>query len=228
MSQMRLPRMLQAQKAVLFVWLEKRFCRSTVKIRAHIAAEFGLDYSNSGCIKLLARLGFEYRKPKPLPHVALAQMQAAFIALYGRLMRELPADEAICFADAVHPEYQTKPAFGRVKIGSNPAVLSTAGRGRLNIHEAVNIETFYAPFVKPATVDGVSAAKLLAQIEARNSGKRVIQVIWDNAAYHKGPDVMAFLGKDSLPYPPDPAAALLPPSQSGRAALGGLASIRHL
>ena len=34
------------------------FCRSTVEIRAHAAAESGLEYSHSGCIKLLARPGF--------------------------------------------------------------------------------------------------------------------------------------------------------------------------
>ena len=28
-----------------------------------------------------------------------------------RLMSELSADEAVFFADPVHPEYQTKPAF---------------------------------------------------------------------------------------------------------------------
>ena len=78
-------RMSQGQEAALCAWLEDRFCRWTVEIRAHVAAEFGLDYSNSGCIKLLARLGFEYRKPKPLPRVASAQMQAAFIESYGRL-----------------------------------------------------------------------------------------------------------------------------------------------
>jgi transposase len=66
-------RMTQAQEAGLCAWLEERFCRSTVEIRAHICAEFSLDYSNSGCIKLLARLGFEYRKPKPLPRVASAE-----------------------------------------------------------------------------------------------------------------------------------------------------------
>jgi hypothetical protein len=153
-------------------------------------AECGLNYSHSGCIKLLARLGFEYRKPKSLPRVASAQMQTAFIAFYERLMRELPADEAVYFADAVHPEYQTKPAFGWVKVGSNSAVLSTAGRGRVNIHGAVNLENFDAPFVEPTTVDGVSATQLLTKIEARNADKRIIHVIWDNAAYHKGPDVI--------------------------------------
>jgi len=61
--------MTQAHEAALCAWLDQRFCRSTVEIRAHISAELDLEYSHSGCIKLLARLGFEYRKPKPLPRV---------------------------------------------------------------------------------------------------------------------------------------------------------------
>lgn len=183
------------QETELCDWLEGRFCRSTAPIRAHILKEFGLDYSHSGCLKLLARLGFEYRKPKGLPRVAPAEKQAEFIALYERLLNELGADEAVYFADAVHPEYQTKPAYGWVKAGLNPAVTTTAGRGRVNIHGALNLETFDAPFVEPTTVDGGSAAQLLAKIEARNPDKRLIHVIWDNAAYHKGPDVRAFLAR---------------------------------
>ena len=114
--------MTQAQEVGFCACLEARICRSTVEIRALSAAEFGLNYSHSGCIKLLARLGVEYRKPKPLPRVASAEKQADFIAFYERLLCELPADQAVYFADAVHPEYQTKPAFGWVKVGSNPAV----------------------------------------------------------------------------------------------------------
>ena len=82
-----------------------------------------------------------------------------------------------------------------MKTGSNPAVKTTAGRGRVNIHGALNLENFDAPFVEPDTVDGTSATQLLAKIEARNPDKRLIYVIWDNAAYHKGPDVRAFLAR---------------------------------
>lgn len=188
-------RMTAAQEAALCDWLEARFCRSTAEIRAHIVAVIGLRYSHSGCIKLLARLGFECRKPKPMPQVAPTRKQEEFIALYDRLMAGLSADEAVYFADAVHPEYQTKPAFGWVRKGVNPAVRTTAGRGRVNIHGALNLETFDAPFVEPTTVDGASAVQLLAKIEARNPDKRLIHVIWDNAAYHKGPDVRAFLAR---------------------------------
>ncbi|MCF6214919.1 MAG: transposase [Emcibacter sp.] len=52
-------------------------------------------------------------------------------------MNNLPADETVYFADAVHPEHQTKPAFGWVRKGSNPAVKTTTGRGRVNVHGTV-------------------------------------------------------------------------------------------
>ncbi|MDG1457817.1 MAG: hypothetical protein P8Q92_08025 [Pseudoprimorskyibacter sp.] len=71
-----------------------------------------MDYAHSGCITLLSRLGYEYRKPKGLPRVASAEKQAEFIAMYERLLNGLGADEAMYFVDAVYPEYQTKPAFG--------------------------------------------------------------------------------------------------------------------
>ena len=184
-----------AQKAALCAWLEERFCRSTVEIRSYITAQFDLRYSHSGCVKLLARQGFEYRKPKALPRVADVAKQAEFIAMYENMLNSLADDEAVYFADAVHPEYQSKPAFGWVKKGTNPTLKTTSGRARVNIHGALNLETFDTPFVAPITVDGVSAVQLLAKIEARNHDKRIIHVVWDNAAYHKGPDVRAFLSR---------------------------------
>ena len=77
------------KKAILCGGVNNRFCRSTVEIRAHISKEFGLRYSHSSCIKLLARLGFEYRKPKALLRVAPLEKQANFITMYQRLMTEL-------------------------------------------------------------------------------------------------------------------------------------------
>ena len=188
-------RMTSDQQEALCAWLDERFCHSAVEIRAHIAGQFGLHYSHSGCLKLLRRLGFEYRKPEPLPRVADEAAQAKFIAFYEDLMNTLPADEAVYFADAVHPEYQTKPAFGWVRMGSNPAIKTTAGRGRVNIHGAVCLENFDAPFVEPVTVDGISATQLLAKIEANNPDKSKIHIIWDNARYHRCKTVRRWLAR---------------------------------
>jgi transposase len=71
---------------------------------------------------------------------------------------------------------------------------SQHGRARSCEHSwGCNLETFDAPFVEPTTVDGVSAAQLRTKIEERNPDKRIIHVIWDNAAYQKGADARAFL-----------------------------------
>ena len=105
------------QEEQLCCWLE--VCRDTNEIRAHIEKSFGVCYSHSGSIKLLHRLGFEYKKPKALPRVADEGEQQAFIDSYEDLLRRLPADEAVYFADAVHREYQVRPAYGweRIKRG---------------------------------------------------------------------------------------------------------------
>ena len=183
------------QEVKLSAWLEGRFCRSAGEIRAYITVQFGVQYSHSGCLKLLRRLGFEYSKPKTLPRVADEAKQVAFIARYENLLNNLSANEAVYFADAVHPEHQTKAAFGWVRKGSNPAVKTTAGRGRVNIHGALCLENFDAPFVEPVTVDSNSAVQLLAKIEANNPTKTAIHVIWDNAAYHRCDAIKKWLSR---------------------------------
>lgn len=184
-----------AQEADLSDWLSARLCCDTRPIRAHIKAAYGVRYSHSGCLKFLYRLGFEYRKPKALPRVSDEAEQQQFIDMYEDLLRQLPTDEAVYFADAVHPEYQTRPAYGWMKKGSNTAVKTTSGRQRVNIHGAVCLENFDAPFVEVTKVNGDSSVALLAKIEARNLEKSTIHVIWDNAAYHKCRQVRAWLSR---------------------------------
>jgi transposase len=190
-----MPHLNAAQSKQLCTWLEGRLCRSTKEIRAHIEKTFGVGYSHSGSIKLLHRLGFEYKKPKPLPRVADESAQQAFVDFYEDLLRRLPADEAVYFADAVHPEYQVRPAYGWIKKGSLTAVKTTSGRKRVNIHGALCLENFDAPFVEVLKVNGDSSIALLQKIEARNPAKSKVHVIWDNAPYHKCEQIRQWLSR---------------------------------
>ena len=72
-----------------------------MQIRAYINGKFDILYSHSGCIKLLAHVGFEYNKPKVMPHIDDTGKQATFIAFYGNLLSNLPVDEAVYLLDAV-------------------------------------------------------------------------------------------------------------------------------
>lgn len=143
------------------------------------------------------RVGFEHRKPKALPRVSDEAEQQQFIDMYEKLLNGLPADEAVYFADAVHPEYQARPAYGWMKKGSNTAVKTTSGRQRVNIHGAICLENFDVPFVEVIKVNGDSSVALLAKIEAQNPTKSTIHVIWDNAPYHKCKQVRTWLSRSN-------------------------------
>ncbi len=55
------------QEAELSAHLSQRLYRDTGEVAAHIKATYGVIYSHSGCIKVMHRLGFEYKRPKSLP-----------------------------------------------------------------------------------------------------------------------------------------------------------------
>ncbi len=100
------------------------------------------------------------------------------------MLNGLAADEVVSFADVVHPEYQSRPAHGWVRKGDKVALRRTSGRQRLNLHAALNLETFHCPLVEAERIDAASTLALLAKLEASNPGKRRIYVIADNARYH--------------------------------------------
>lgn len=172
------------QETALKVHLAANPPRSTNEVRDHIRRIYEQEFSRSGAIKLMARLGFEYRKPVPLPAVANEAAQEAFIREYETLLNGLPDDEAVLFADAVHPEYQSRPAHGWFPEDSNPAVKTTSGRQRINIHGALNLESFDFSFVESEKINAVTTRQLLTKIETANPAKRVIHLFVDNAKYH--------------------------------------------
>lgn len=167
--------------------------RSTNEVRAYIASKYGQVYSRSGAIKLMARLDFVYKKPKLLPLAANEDAQCEFIKQYNVLCNELMVDETIVFGDAVHPEYQARPAHGWFQSQSRPAIAATSGRKRLNIHGALNLETFQFQFVEAEKINAETTRQLLQKLEAADPSKRVIHVFLDNARYHHAKVLQAWL-----------------------------------
>src|SRR6202042_1638044 len=95
----------------LKAWVGTSLPRSTRQVGAWIAEEFGLVYeSRSGLIALLHRLGLEYHKPNVIPKKLDEDKQKAFIENYEKLLNSLGDDEAVLFADAVHPTHAARPA----------------------------------------------------------------------------------------------------------------------
>lgn len=184
-----------AQEAGLTVHLGERLYRDTGEVAAHIKAAYGVAYSHSGCIKLMHRLGFEYKRPESLPAQADEAKQAEFIEAYDKLLNGLADDEAVYFVDAVHPQYQSRPAHGWVKKGDKVALRRTSGRKRINLHGALNLENFHCPLVQAERINAASTIALFEKLEASNPGKRRIHVFADNARYHHAVLVREWLAR---------------------------------
>ena len=102
-----------AQEDALKVFVSATLPRSTRQVGAWIEQEFGLVYeSRSGLIALLHRLGLKYHKPNVIPTKLDEDKQKAFIENYEKLLNSLGDDEAVLFADAVHPTQRGLPAAG--------------------------------------------------------------------------------------------------------------------
>jgi len=123
-------------------------------------------------------------EPKALPLGADEAAQIAHIKAYEALLNGLENDESVVFADAVHPEYQSRPAHGWFPRDEKVAIKATSGRKRLNIHGAFDLETSRLTWLEGERISAETTLSLLKKLEAAYPDKRVIHVFLDNARYH--------------------------------------------
>ena len=96
------------QQEKLKEWVGETLPRTTREVGAWIEQAFGVVYeSRSGLIALLHRL--KHRKPQAVSRKLDPAKQQAFIDAYEGLLKTLPDNEAVLFADAVHPTHGTRP-----------------------------------------------------------------------------------------------------------------------
>jgi len=63
-------------------WLDQRV-RSTKEAIAWVEQQFGLDYTESGMLKLLKRLDYRYKQPAQIPSKADVDAQAMWLKRYS-------------------------------------------------------------------------------------------------------------------------------------------------
>ena len=122
-----------------------------------------------------------YKKPVALSTEADEEAQQAFIDLYEGLMNSSLPNEKVLFADAVHPEYQSRQAHGWFPKDQKTANKTTSGRKWVNIHGALDLETSEFIFVESERINTETTQQLLEKIENFCSTMAVIHVMLDNA-----------------------------------------------
>jgi len=182
-----------AEQNALKQWVSEKLPHTTAIVCEWIEQELGVIYSRSGATKLLERLGMEYRKPKEIARKLDPAAQAEFIKSYEAMMNHLSADEAVVFADAVHPTHAARPAGCWAAKDVKVVIQQTSGRDRLNIHGAIDLETGKTSMLNVETVNAVSTIALLSAIQNSYPNKRKIHVFLDNARYHHAEIVREWL-----------------------------------
>jgi hypothetical protein len=91
-------------------WIDETVPTSTRQIGSWLRQSFGVSYTRSGLVKLLAGIGFVFHKPKVVPRTIDVEAQRRFTTEYEALLNGLRPDEAVMFIDAVHPAHQSRPA----------------------------------------------------------------------------------------------------------------------
>ena len=189
-------RLTAEQRERLTAWITEVLPRTSREIGAWIARECGLEYEGrSGLIALLHRLGMEHRKPTAISRKLDPAKQAVFIRSYEALLNQLPADEAVMFADAVHPTHAVRAVGCWAPKDIPVAITQSSGRERLNIHGAIDLETGNTRMLDVLVVNAASTIMLLMAIEAMYPGKRLIHVFLDNARYHHAKLVQQWLAR---------------------------------
>ena len=184
------------QQETLKAWVAAALPRSTRQIGAWIEQEFSVGYEGrSGLIALLNRLGLEYHKPSVIPRKLNEEKQKAFIESYEKLLNSLGDNEAVLFADAVHPTHAARPAGCWAPSQQKLAIEQTSGRQRINIHGAIDLETGQTRMIEALTIDAASTIRLLQTIEAFYPMLALIHVFLDNARYHHARLVQEWLAQ---------------------------------
>ena len=168
----------------LRAWVTETLPESTAEAGKFILDRFGVEYGKSGLIKLLHRIGFDWKKPESVPAKINVETQRAFIESHEKLRNSLGPDEAIVYVDAVHPTHQSSPGGRWLPQDTRCAVSVTSGRERLNLHGAIDLETGATRIVEVETVDAKSTIRLLESIERAFPTMTRIYVPLDNARYH--------------------------------------------
>lgn len=158
----------------------------------YIKKKYKIHYTNSGMTKWLHANGFCYKKPHAVPAKADKSQQKKFIAAYKRLKKKAGNKEPIYFVDSVHPEHQTRLAYGWIMKGERKSIAMTGRQYRLNIIGGISLSEHKVVYEQSDKVDENSIESFLFRLRKKHPGSYKVHVILDNAGYHRSKSVQSF------------------------------------
>jgi transposase len=174
--------------------LQKHTYQSVKAISSYVKHTFGVSYSIAGMTQLLHRRGFVYKKTTVVPGKCDPQKQAFFRKFYTALKECKNPEDRIYFLDAMHPQHNTKAAYGWIRKGETKTVKANSGRQRLNLNGAVNLADMEITVLEERTINTQAMIRLLKML-AQKQRKGTVYALVDNAPYNHCRRLKEFLKK---------------------------------
>ena len=126
----------------LFQELDSHIHETTKSICNFVKTTWDISYTISGMTDLLHTNDYTYKQPKLVPAYNDPELHEEFLKHYLSFMETKQLNDAVFFVDGVHAVHNSVPSYGWIKKGKTKELKSNTGRSRLNIHGAMNAETY--------------------------------------------------------------------------------------
>ena len=189
--------------------LEHNIYLCSMEVVEYVKEKYKRNYSTKGMTVLLHKLGFAYKKPKLVPGKADKEKQKAFVEKYRELKKNLSSENKILFMDGVHPQHNSKPAYGWFKKGKKAQIRSNTGRKRVNINGVLDAENTEVIISSSESINAESTIELFKKVESNYYTAKNIWIICDNARYYRSKLVFEYLENSKIkleflpPYAPN-------------------------
>jgi transposase len=185
----------EQQTIDIIAHLEKNTYPSTKEIIQYIQGAYDVSYTQQGMHDWLMKHEFSYKKPKGVPAKFDKLRQEAFIRKYEELKANLKPGEVVLFIDSVHPTQATKITSGWIRKGVEKMIATVAGRSRINLTGAIDLNTMSIMTREYETINGSATVDFLKAIEAAHPASTKIHIIADGGGAHTSKEVGLFLSE---------------------------------
>jgi transposase len=191
----------QYQLLELDKYIDQEIVTNCLQVVEFVSKNYGLNYSQSGIIKILHKLNFTYKYTKHIPAKADTEAQKDKWEEIMKIIQNLTQNERIGFMDAVHPIHNTENQKCWIKVGTEKLIKSNTGRNRLNINGVIDINSEQLD-ITTDLADSINAQatielfeKLVAKALNDNPNLTTFYLVSDNAKYYKCKLTAAYLAK---------------------------------
>lgn len=182
------------QTKELITHLEKNTYPSTKEIIEYVHKHYAVKYTQQGLYNWLKQHKFSYKFPKGVPLKHNIDSQKVFKEKYIELKNNLEEGDKIFFMDSVHPTQATKITSGWIKKGVEKMIATVAGRSRINLTGAIDLESMSLFTQEYKTINGEATIDFLKYLDKSTDNKGMIHLIADGGGAHTCKEVGAYLG----------------------------------